>query len=127
MKCFEERLVIQLAFVFKTMFKTKVKTMFKTVFKTEFKIMFEPCSNPYSKKRQNISYKNMAFLKITDLKKRDFIVNEYLKTRLNIQHKLSPECVGDLSTQYELSKLFKPVTDMHKRFKRRSCKRTETN
>ena len=27
------------------------------------------------------------------------------------------ECVGDLSTQYELSKLFKPVTDMQKYLK----------
>ena len=28
-----------------------------------------------------------------------------------------PERVGDLSTQYELSKLFKPVTDMQKDLK----------
>ena len=32
------------------------------------------------------------------------------------QHFLS-ECVDDLSTQYELSKLFKPVTDMQKDLK----------
>ena len=54
----------------------------------------------------------MAFLKITDHKKRDFIVNEFLKTRQNIQHNFLSEHVGDLSIQYELSKLFKPVTDM---------------
>ena len=59
----------------------------------------------------------MAFLKITDPKKRDFIVNELLKTRQNIQQHFSSERVGDLSTQYELSKLFKPITDMQKDLK----------
>ena len=54
----------------------------------------------------------MAFLKIRAPKKRDFIVNEFLKTRQNIQHNFLSEHVGDLSTQYDLSKLFKPVTDM---------------
>ena len=69
----------------------------------------------------------MSFRKITDPKKSDFIVNEFLKTRQNIQQNFLSERVGDLSTQYELSKLFKPVTDVQKRFKRRPCKRTETN
>ena len=54
----------------------------------------------------------MSFLKITDPKKRDCIVNQFLKTRQNIQQNFLSERVGDLSTQYELSKLFKPVTDM---------------
>ena len=54
----------------------------------------------------------MSFLKITDPKKRDFIVNEFLRTRQNIQQNFLSERVGDLSTQYELSKLFKPVTDV---------------
>ena len=56
----------------------------------------------------------MSFLKITDPKKRDFIVNEFLKTRQNIQQNFLSQRVGDLSTQYELSKLFKPITDMQK-------------
>ena len=59
----------------------------------------------------------MSFLKITDPKKRDFLVNEFLKTRQNIQQNVLSERVGDLSTQYELSKLFKPVTDMQKDLK----------
>ena len=42
--------------------------MFKTMFKTVFD------------KIKNIANK-MSFLKITDPKKRDFIVNEFLKTR----------------------------------------------
>ena len=59
----------------------------------------------------------MSFLKITDPKKRDFIVNEFLKRRQNIQQDLLSERVGDLRTQYALSKLFKPVTDMQNDFK----------
>ena len=59
----------------------------------------------------------MSFLKITDPKKRDFIVNEFLKTRQNIQKNFLSERVGDSSTQHELSKLFKPVTDMQKDLK----------
>ena len=54
----------------------------------------------------------MSFLKITDPKKRDFIVNEFLKTRQNIQKNYLSERVGDSSTQHERTKLFKPVTDM---------------
>ena len=56
----------------------------------------------------------MSFLKITDPKKRDFIIKEFLKTRGNIQQKFLLERVGDVNTQYELSKLFKPVTNMQK-------------
>ena len=59
----------------------------------------------------------MSFLKITDPKKRDFIVNEFLKTRQNIQQNFLSERLGDVNTQYELSKLFKPVTDMQKDLK----------
>ena len=59
----------------------------------------------------------MLFLKITNPKKRDFIVNEFLKTRQNIQQNFLSERVGDLGTQYELSKLFKPVTDMQRDLK----------
>ena len=54
----------------------------------------------------------MSFLKITDPKKRDFIVNGFLKTRQSIQYNFLSEHVGDSSTQHELSKLFKPVADM---------------
>ena len=59
----------------------------------------------------------MSFLKITDPKKRDFIVNEFLKTRQNIHRNFLSECLGDVNTQYELSKLFNPVTDMQKDLK----------
>ena len=69
----------------------------------------------------------MPFLKIAVHKKRDIIVSEFLKTRQNIRQNVLSERVGDLSTQHEQSKLFKSVTDMQKRFKRRYYKRIETN
>ena len=78
--------------------------VFKTVFKTEFETVFE--------KLKKIANKNMLFLKLTDPKKRNFIVNEFLKKRQNMQQNFLSERIGDLSTQYELLKLFKPVTDM---------------
>ena len=59
----------------------------------------------------------MSFLKITDPKKTDFIVNEILKTRQNIQQNFLSERVCDLRTQNELSKHFKPVTDLQKDLK----------
>ena len=64
--------------MFHTMFKTMLKTMFKAMFKTMFKTMFE-------NKKDSYILKNKSFLKITDPKKTDFIVNEFLKTRQNIQ------------------------------------------
>ena len=76
----------------------------------------KPCSKPRSKNK-NIANKNMSFLKITDPKKRDFIDNEFLKTKQNIQQNFLSERVCDLITKYELSKLFKPVTDMQKYLK----------
>ena len=42
----------------------------------------------------------MSFLKITDPKKSDFIVNEFRNTRQNIQQNIVSERVGDLSIQY---------------------------
>ena len=43
----------------------------------------------------------MSFLKITDPKKRDFIFNEFLKTRQNIQQNFLSERVGYVNTQNE--------------------------
>ena len=59
----------------------------------------------------------MSYQKIIDPKKRDFIVNEFLKTRQKIQQNFLSERVSDLNIQYELSQLFKPVTDMQEDFK----------
>ena len=56
----------------------------------------------------------MSFLKIRDPKKRDLIVNEFLKTKKNIQDNFLSERLGDISEQRELSKLFKPITESQK-------------
>ena len=50
----------------------------------------------------------MSFLKIKDPKKRDLIVEEFLKTKKNIQYSFITERLGDISAQRELSKFFKP-------------------
>ena len=59
----------------------------------------------------------MSFLKLRDPKKRDLIVNEFLKTKKNIQENLLSERLGDISEQRELSKLFKPITESQKETK----------
>ena len=52
----------------------------------------------------------MSFLKIKDPTKRDFLVNELIKTRRAIYNDSMSEQLGDMSRQQEISKLFKPVT-----------------
>ena len=59
----------------------------------------------------------MSYIKFTDPKERDFIVNDFLKASQNIQQNFLSERLGDFNTQYELSKLFKPVIDMQKDLK----------
>ena len=56
----------------------------------------------------------MSFLQITHPKKRDVILEEFFKTKRNFQENFLSERVGESSTQYELSKLFIPVTDSQK-------------
>ena len=56
----------------------------------------------------------MSFLKIKDPKKRDLIVEEFLKTKRNIQDNFLSDRLGDITTQRELSKLFKPITEIQK-------------
>jgi len=54
----------------------------------------------------------MSFLKITDPAKRDFIVEEFLKTKQKIQQNFLNERLGDLGLQRELKTLYKPLTDV---------------
>lgn len=53
----------------------------------------------------------MSFLKITDPSKREFIVNEFFKTKKNIQQSAMDERLGDIGLQYDLTKLYKPITE----------------
>jgi len=56
----------------------------------------------------------MSFLKITDPVKRDFIVEDFLKTKKKIQQNFLDERLGDMGLQRELTKLYKPITDVQK-------------
>ena len=56
----------------------------------------------------------MSFLKISDPAKRDAIVKEYLDQKKNIRDNLLSERVGEMETQSELSKFFKPITETQK-------------
>src|SRR6218665_1231401 len=52
----------------------------------------------------------MSFLKITDPSKRDFIVEEYLKSKKNIKQNFLSERLGDIGLG-ELTKMYKPIVD----------------
>ena len=56
----------------------------------------------------------MSFLKITDPTKRDFLVQEYLKTRDKVCKNYITERTDELGAQRELTKLFKPVIETQK-------------
>ena len=56
----------------------------------------------------------MSFVKITDPAKTDFLVKEFLKTRDNVRKNYLSERTGELDTQRELSKFFKPVVESQK-------------
>ena len=53
----------------------------------------------------------MSFLKITDPAKRDFIVEEFLKSKKNIRQNFLSERLGDIGLQRELTRLYKPIVD----------------
>ena len=54
-------------------------------------------------------YIDMSFLKIDDPKKRDEIVEQFLKTKKNIQQSNLAEKTGDIEYQQRTEKLFKPL------------------
>ena len=56
----------------------------------------------------------MSFLKISDPSKRDLIVKEYLELKKNIRDNLLSERTGEQPLQTDLSKIFKPITEMQK-------------
>src|SRR6218665_3871993 len=53
----------------------------------------------------------MSFLKITDPSKRDFIVEEFLKSKKNIKQNFLSQRLGDIGLQRELTKMYKPIVD----------------
>ena len=51
----------------------------------------------------------MSFLNITDPKKRDSIVDDYLANVKSLQHRDINERAQDLARQYDLNRMFEPV------------------
>ena len=58
----------------------------------------------------------MSFLKITDPKKREAMIRDYIETRKRIKDNLIAEKVGKMEMQTELSKLSKPITETQKNY-----------
>ena len=56
----------------------------------------------------------MSFLKITESKKRDLIVAEFLKTKKNIKRNQLAEHLGEQHAMAEFTRKYKPITDVHK-------------
>ena len=56
----------------------------------------------------------MSFLKIEDPNKRDEIVKEFLALKNRIKDNFRKERLGEIETQRDLTKLFKPVTETQK-------------
>ena len=56
----------------------------------------------------------MSFLKISDPAKRDAMVKEYLELKKNIRDNLLSERTGELELQTNLSKFYRPITEMQK-------------
>ena len=56
----------------------------------------------------------MSFLKITDQNKRDETVKEFLDLKNRIKDHFRKERIGEIETQSDLSKYFKPITETQK-------------
>ena len=56
----------------------------------------------------------MSFLKISDPLKRDAIVKEYLELKKKIKSNFLSERIGEQQLQTDLSKFYKPITEMQK-------------
>ena len=56
----------------------------------------------------------MSFLKISDPRKRDLIVKEYLELKKNIRDNLLSERTGEQQLQTDLSKFYRPITETQK-------------
>ena len=88
--------------MFKTMLKNRVRNLVQIRVRNRVQNHFQNhVQNRFRnhvRKIKNVANKNMSFQIITDPKNRDFIVNEFLKTRQNIQQNFLSEREGDMST-----------------------------
>ena len=85
------------------------KTTLKTTLKNTLKLfVFLELKKLVIKKRE------MSFLKIEDHNKRDEIVKEFLALKSKIKDNFRKERIGEIETQRDLAKLFKPITETQK-------------
>ena len=56
----------------------------------------------------------MSFIKVTDPKKREALIKDFIETRKRIKDSFVAKTVGEIEYQRGLTKLFKPVTETQK-------------
>ena len=56
----------------------------------------------------------MSFIKVTDPRKREALIRDFIETRKRIKDSFIAKKVGEAEYQTGLSKLFKPVTETQK-------------
>ena len=83
-----------------------IKIVLKTAIKNAIKIALKTVLKNYDRNE-----KMMSFLKISDPRKRDLIVKEFLELKKNIRNNLLSERTGEQQLQTDLSKLYKPITE----------------
>ena len=85
--------------------KTTIKTMIKTTSKTHM-IIWVKIKYSY--------FKKMSFIKVTDPRKREELIKDFIETRKRIKDNFVAKKVGEIEYQTGLTKLFKPVTETQK-------------
>ena len=64
--------------------------------------------------KKSLIKKRMSFIKVTDPKKREELIKDFIETRKRIKDNFVARKVGESDHQTGLTKLFKPVTDTQK-------------
>ena len=59
-------------------------------------------------------FKKMSFIKVTDPRKREELIKDFIETRKRIKDNFVAKKVGEIEYQRGLTKLFKPVTETQK-------------
>ena len=59
-------------------------------------------------------FKKMSFIKVTDPRKREELIKDFIETRKRIKDNFVAKKVGEIEYQTGLTKLFKPVTETQK-------------
>ena len=90
-----------------------MKTTIKTVLKTVRKIVLKTQGVIWVKIKYSY-FKRMSFIKVTDPKKREELIKDFIETRKRIKDNFVARKVGETEYQTGLTKLFKPITETQK-------------